>query len=211
MKSRIDVIKVILFQPANPTARIQSRSNHSCRRHHHVAVLSLVTVQNAGVFGVGLVYKSCPLVLERSSARREVASVMATLTDKSVLAQYKAVPIPGEKIQAMYVWIDGSGETMRAKTRTLDRAPNSVSGKMAIFGRTRCLPPLCAAIACTHHPFSSLRSSDLEFRWQQYNASGGVELRRLSLPANYLQGPFPPRGQHSRFVRDIQVRQDAVR
>lgn len=41
---------------------------------------------------------------------------------KMMLLKYMALP-QGEKIQLMYVWIDGTGEGMRAKTRTETKEP----------------------------------------------------------------------------------------
>lgn len=52
-----------------------------------------------------------------------------TATNKTVLDRYMKLPIPDNKCQVMYVWVDGSGENLRSKTRTVDFIPKSPSGK----------------------------------------------------------------------------------
>ena len=49
--------------------------------------------------------------------------------DQSVTrGRYMSLEIPGTFTQAMYVWIDGSGEGLRAKTKTLDFEPKCAEG-----------------------------------------------------------------------------------
>ncbi|PAA74610.1 hypothetical protein BOX15_Mlig017770g2 [Macrostomum lignano] len=45
------------------------------------------------------------------------------VTNKTSLMRYLALPQPEDKVQCMYIWIDGSGENLRAKTRTVETVP----------------------------------------------------------------------------------------
>lgn len=53
----------------------------------------------------------------------------SSLLNKAVRQQYMSLP-QGDKCQVTYIWIDGTGEGLRNKTRTLDSEPTSISGKL---------------------------------------------------------------------------------
>lgn len=51
--------------------------------------------------------------------------------NKSILDKFMSLPMPENKIQATYIWIDGSGEHLRCKDRTLDFVATTVKGKLS--------------------------------------------------------------------------------
>lgn len=73
-------------------------------------------------------------VMPYSPARSRRAVTMSvshsSRLNKLVREQYMRLPQDG-LVQVTYVWIDGSGEGVRCKSRTLDKEPKSIEGNTA--------------------------------------------------------------------------------
>jgi len=55
-------------------------------------------------------------------------ALIQPLLDKKILNYHMTLEMPDDKIQALYIWIDGTGQGVRCKTKTIDGVPKTVEG-----------------------------------------------------------------------------------
>ena len=99
-------------------------------------------------------------------------------TNKAVLDRYMRLPQPDDKIMATYVWIDGTGEYCRAKTRTIDFIPKDPSGNWRKFYYL-CLAGVAITLLVQHinsKHCSSIINYGLHYHSPSYRFCGEVSI-----------------------------------
>lgn len=86
-------------------------------------------ISRVGVAGNGQGVMLCSPARSRRAVAMSVSH--SSRLNKLVREQYMRLPQDG-LVQVTYVWIDGSGEGVRCKSRTLDKEPKSIEGNAAL-------------------------------------------------------------------------------
>lgn len=59
-----------------------------------------------------------------------IALKSSSMLEKNITEHYLTLDQPDDKVQVMYIWVDGSGENLRCKTRTVDFIPKTAEGEL---------------------------------------------------------------------------------
>ena len=124
-----------------------------------------------------------------------LSDLMDLKKELGVLSHYLSLAQPEDKVQCTYVWIDGTGESLRSKTKTVAAVPKTPRGK----SRSRNHHKVLTETWWCHDKFASLiqclsiRTASVEFRRKLLLPSWGEQFWCLPSSCSPLQGPIQVR------------------
>lgn len=136
-----------------------------------------------------------------------MATSASSQLNKAVKQQYMELP-QGDQVQAMYIWIDGSREGLRCKTRTLDFEPKTTEGNIWLPAVDYQYKHKDTAKNIQKMFF---RPSRVELWWLQHIPVGGFQQRHVPDPSGHVQGPVQKGPQQTGALRGAHVQPQACR
>jgi len=103
--------------------------------------------------------------------------------DKGVLHTYMAMDQPDDRVMAEYIWIDGTGQGLRSKCRTLDFEPKDPKGNVTVENKP------CIFVKIEDHVFALGSTTENDECRPKYNEVKMFALHfatlKFTLPLKY--------------------------